>query len=329
MLFTPFRKLEEHKQGFESYQEAFSALVYSDGISAQVKIIANNIQDIHNSIRVTMPENMLSDVTSLIEEELDEDAQNNETSAQEQMAQLMAAIATTLAETNLDNDLAQPATNITPNFLNSTENVPSMVLEDRRSTHDESVNNADTLCYEMIPPSRDGRTRTTTENHYGAQLNKITVTGLNTLVYRTLVVPENENRINQTSNATGSVDSIIQWCKNDNLDRNQQVAVEIMVATYVLTFHENAEGDEVLQETEGLKRLARQCPNTNERLRMFITGPAGAGKCKWKTLHSRDAAQCASRIAHCAFRIACIFCFLTKLNFSQNSGNVVGILQSI
>jgi hypothetical protein len=108
-----------------------------------------------------------------------------------------------------------------------------------------------------------------------------TVSELNTLVYRTLLVPEDGNKHNQTSNATGSVASIIEWCTNDKLDTNQQIAVEIMVATYILTFYEDANAGEVLRyEKEALERLARQRANTNETLRMFITGPAGAGKCK-------------------------------------------------
>ena len=108
-----------------------------------------------------------------------------------------------------------------------------------------------------------------------------TVSELNTLVYRTLLVPEDGNLHNQTSNATGSVASIIEWCTNDKLDTNQQSAVEIMVATYILTFYEDASaGEAILQEKNALERLARRSANANETLPMFITGPAGAGKCK-------------------------------------------------
>ena len=118
------------------------------------------------------------------------------------------------------------------------------------------------------------------ENHVPCRF-VTTVSELNTLVYRSLLVPEDSNLHNQTSNATGSVASIIEWCKNDRLDTNQQIAVEIIVATYILTFYEDANaGEAILHEKEGLSRLARQRPNTNEILRMFITGPAGAGKCK-------------------------------------------------
>ena len=85
---------------------------------------------------------------------------------------------------------------------------------------------------------------------------------------------------NQVSNATGSKKSIVQWGRNDGLDVNQQIAFEILVATYVLTFHEDATGNGMVRNNSLLKKLARQRSCKNERLRMFITGPAGAGKCE-------------------------------------------------
>ena len=105
---------------------------------------------------------------------------------------------------------------------------------------------------------------------------------LNTLLISQLADRENQNRTNKTANATGTVQSIVHWCKNDRLDKNQQIAVEIMVVTYVLTFYENTPEDiELPTESENLRKLARERPDTDEKLRMFITGPAGAGKCKF------------------------------------------------
>ena len=92
--------------------------------------------------------------------------------------------------------------------------------------------------------------------------------------------PENQHQTNKTDNATGSVHSIIPWCQNDRLDTNQQIAVEIMASTYVLTFFSDAEYDTIPSEREqDLRKLSRERGNTDEKLRMFITGPAGAGKC--------------------------------------------------
>jgi hypothetical protein len=275
MLFIPFRVLQDLKQGFDMFQEALQSLISMNQISDDVNRYANNIQDIHNSIRVSMPTNMLSDATYMDDEDMD-DIPRNLCSTEEQEAHLLASIASTLAETtNMHSPLSRVATNVSPVFLSYMGNVPMMAFETIGAMHVVTPN---VVVYETMDlPSR-------TEKDPAILLpNRFvsTVSELNTLVYRTLLAPEAGNRQNQTSNATGSVASIIEWCTNDKLDTNQQIAVEIMVATYLLTFYEDATAGEVLlYEKEALQRLARQRANTNETLRMFITGPAGAGKCK-------------------------------------------------
>ena len=93
-----------------------------------------------------------------------------------------------------------------------------------------------------------------------------------------------------TSDACGSWESIVNWGRLAGLDAEQQVAFEILEATYVLTFYEEANNNFVdgsqagLKENERrLKQLARRRPETEVPLRMFVTGPAGAGKCKEQT----------------------------------------------
>jgi hypothetical protein len=278
MLFKPFRQLQELKQGMDTFQASFKCLVSMEQIPDDVKTFANNIQDIHNSIRVSMPTNMLSDITHVDEDDID-DVPNNLCTTAEQEAHLLATIASTLAETaHIPNFLASTATNVTPQFLSTTENVPMMKL-DRIGAMQVVDPNAVVFENMDVPSTAESEPAMYVPSRFVT-----TVSELNTLVYRTLIVQEDGNIHNKTSNATGSVASIIEWCKNDNLDTNQQIAVEIMVATYILTFYEDAkEGAFTLQEMEALKRLARQRANTNETLRMFITGPAGAGKCKYET----------------------------------------------
>jgi hypothetical protein len=277
ILFIPFRVLQDLKQGLDTFQEALQSLISLNQITDDVMRFANNIQDIHNSIRVSMPTNMLSDATYMDDEDI-EDMPTNLGSTDEQEAHLLATIASTLAETaNIPNPLLSVATNVSPVFLRYMENVPMMVFERMDAMH---VVNPNALVYETIAlPSTIG---TEPEIHVPNRFVS-TVSELNTLVYRTLLVPDDGNLHNQTFNATGSVASIIEWCTNDKLDSNQQIAVEIMVATYILTFYEDANAGEVLlREKEALQRLARQSAYTNETLRMFITGPAGAGKCEWE-----------------------------------------------
>ena len=83
-------------------------------------------------------------------------------------------------------------------------------------------------------------------------------------------------------NVDGSYKSIIQFGKNEGLDEQQQIAFQIMTAAYVLTFYDEATdreliNDEFTRNINGLKLLSRQRGDTPSRL--FVTGPAGAGKC--------------------------------------------------
>ena len=273
ILFIPFRDLKDLKKDFDSFQEAFASLVVSGHLTEEVTRFANNIQDLHNSIRVTLPKNMLTLTTHSEEEESDETVHNRKTN-EEQEAQFLANIATILAQTeNPTNDSPISVTNITPLFIKNVANVTptfAKVGATAVMTTDKAVYEFTKLGYKKPKDPSD------------AYVNpfRTTVIALNTLVLNALVVPENEFPTNQTDDATGSVASILAWCKNDRLDKNQQIAVEIMVATYILTFYENAEGEDVLDQLEGLQQLARRKPNNPETLRMFITGPAGAGKCK-------------------------------------------------
>ena len=72
------------------------------------------------------------------------------------------------------------------------------------------------------------------------------------------------------------------------LDTEQQTAFEILVATYVLTFYEDAKNsagndmEQFLLQKEELYVLTRQGKYFGKPLRMFVTGPAGAGKCKFR-----------------------------------------------
>jgi hypothetical protein len=89
------------------------------------------------------------------------------------------------------------------------------------------------------------------------------------------------------ANACGSWQSVVKWGQRAGLDAEQQVAFEILAATYVLTFYDEAEHNmadgtiaEFMENKARLMQLARRNPARKEPLRMFVTGPAGAGKCK-------------------------------------------------
>jgi hypothetical protein len=91
--------------------------------------------------------------------------------------------------------------------------------------------------------------------------------------------------------AKGDWYSIAMWGKawENGLDPEQQVAFEILTATYVLSFFEDPldtclDNALIEKNKESLYRLARRDKrpsNMEERpLVLFVTGPAGSGKCK-------------------------------------------------
>ena len=119
---------------------------------------------------------------------------------------------------------------------------------------------------------------------------------LNSLTMSCLLHQGNEDKPKiERINCNGSWDSIVAFGRlfgPDGLDSEQQTAFEILAAIYVLTFHDDARENivDVLEKSnyeknkEKLEKLARtQLRYTvckDEPLRMFVTGPAGAGKCE-------------------------------------------------
>ena len=86
--------------------------------------------------------------------------------------------------------------------------------------------------------------------------------------------------------------AVVAFGRLAGLDGGQQTAFEILAATYVLTFYDEAndnldekeDQDASTERSKKLQTLARRQSThailPNEPLRMFVTGPAGAGKCK-------------------------------------------------
>jgi hypothetical protein len=93
-------------------------------------------------------------------------------------------------------------------------------------------------------------------------------------------------------NGNGTWQSIQRRGENEVLDDDQQTAFEILAATYVLTFSDEAIIDTTNLETsnafdvwvKGLLQLARKREDIEKPLCMLIAGPAGAGKCKERQL---------------------------------------------
>jgi hypothetical protein len=107
-------------------------------------------------------------------------------------------------------------------------------------------------------------------------------------ITRTQANEGNDNVEKEIIYANGTWQSIPKWGENEGLGDDQQMAFEILAATYVLTFSDEAIIDDMNSETsnvfdkrvKGLMQLARKDKDIEIPLCMFITGPAGAGKCK-------------------------------------------------
>ena len=274
ILFIPFRKLEDLKGNSETYQDAFRILEKSGGIPRKVISYANNIQDIHNSINVKLPQNMLSSSTCADDGTIDDEDEHQHRETVEANEQMMEMIANVLAQTdNGPETVATMPKIVSPILSRSKADDPKIKF----SRNPIQLSKSETIVYEISDAISEGTKKKAKEpqNIFSAKIST-----LNKLIMRQLVDPENQHQTNKTDNATGSVHSIIRWCQNDRLDTNQQIAVEIMASTYVLTFFSDAEYDTIPSEREqDLRKLSRERGNTDEKLRMFITGPAGAGKC--------------------------------------------------
>jgi hypothetical protein len=110
------------------------------------------------------------------------------------------------------------------------------------------------------------------------------VFALNSLSLDSLLCGAETTQAKKAVNATGTWQSITLWGVNAGLDAEQQCAFEILASVYVLTFYNEVKSgeqdDEFLDRRMKLCKLARKDETTNDPLRMFVTGPAGAGKCK-------------------------------------------------
>ena len=221
-----------------------------------------------------MPMNILKAQTEMDEEPETILQRSKETAETE--AQLIATIAETYAATGQDQEsLPQTAQDITPSFLGVPGSIPKLAFDPTDSTFEP---------YRIVcesPQLENELQQVVTQVQFPSRF-VTSVTALNSLVYQTLLDEGNSDNPNPTANATGTMESILQWAANDKLDANQQTAFEILAATYVLTFHEDATGTEELLQTAKLKKMARRKVNCSRKLCMFLTGPAGAGKCKYR-----------------------------------------------
>jgi hypothetical protein len=282
LLFVPFRSRDDLQPDGGFYQNALQK-AYEDGrITNDMIEIAENIQTIHNSLASRIPENSLSADTKLTEtgafENANGDDDNDDDDDYEDLLASIGELFLTLKDgdgLNADSECLdiqfgdkqmEPSASLSTTEL---ENVIEFIhLEDNQGDIQQQQYATERFC-------------STTDN-------------LNTLALRTRITRTQANEaIHATEKeiviANGTWQSISRWGENEGLDGDQQTAFEILAAVYVLSFYDEAiveatnsvTYEEFVERKKGLCQLARRDTNSEKPLCMFITGPAGAGKCKF------------------------------------------------
>ena len=273
ILFVPFRTKED-LQIDGCYQKGLQK-AHADGkITEEMIEIAENIQTIHNSLASGIPENTLSAETCLVEAgDFENNDDDDDTDNYDELMATMGELFGSLAN---GEGLKEDSKTVDIQYGNKQmegTTVPTTALEDviEISQHPEIYGNP-------------------YQTEYAAERFESTKTKLNTLAMQTTISRSqaDDNTEKTIINANGTWQSISKWGENEGLDGEQQTAFEILAARYVLSFYEEAISDTTNSETitafvdnkHKLYQLTRRKSEDNTPLCMFITGPAGAGKCK-------------------------------------------------
>jgi hypothetical protein len=270
-----------------SYQRKFQTAYREHLFSAKMIAIANNIQAIQNSIESGIPENSLSSRTILSEKD---DVEVNGDDAEMGYEDLLSSIGDMFDEpggVRLESD----ATSLNPSFGSKESQGKRFIAEDSDEEARElfSVIQRDTTDQGIV------NTEEGEENPSPVRF-KTATSELNSLLMQQQIIRQQEETPGvlpadevKAPDACGSWQSIVNWAQISGLDPEQQVAFEVLAATYVLTFYdeasENSADETQFRENKArLFQLARKNPTTESPLRMFVTGPAGSGKCKEETI---------------------------------------------
>jgi hypothetical protein len=284
IAFMPFRTGTDLKEN-GSYSAAFRTAHSAGAFSDEMIEIANNIQDIQNSIEAGMPENPLTTDTELLvaEECPPEVAPDTDES------ELQSAVGHLLAGSSGETVLTEDASVFNPGLS-------GIQLQGNEFVHSPAVTDGEAP--ERLPsvleyPEEAADMSIAPVQHLAHRFRTNT-SELNTLFMQQTIIEHRDAGSDSDAPATtttitanGTWESVVCWGKNSGLDREQQIAFETLAATYVLTFYEEADrsadnNEDAYQERmKPLRRLARRNLSKEKPLRLFVTGPAGAGKCKF------------------------------------------------
>jgi hypothetical protein len=283
ILFLPFRNknnlLEEN-----SYLKAFQKAYNEKRFSAEMIAIAENIQTIHNSLNSAMVQDSLgTETVQDMRDDFEEIIENDEVCSEDWFQK----IGFLLTQSSHQPHLTEETKTINTKFVGKHFHQYQFDTETNLEIED-SIDFKNVI--ETISQPEEHKISIPVPNFCFCSNQDV----LNSLSIRQLITRNTEELLDGTTKTTkfiqanGTWQSIRAWGKHSQLDLEQQTAFEVLAATYVLSFYDDVTelttDHHFEQNKKKLEELARK--NIFERignsapLTMFITGPAGAGKCK-------------------------------------------------
>jgi hypothetical protein len=298
ILFYPYRSLDDLILN-DCHQDAFMAAMNTHAFTEDSLERMQNIVDLLNSIdSSTMPENGVTMVT----EDPDPPPEGaggsrNDDGAEDWMGEVAAFMAINEVETeklteearsfNIDRSSGFPTAGGESNEPLKTrlsECIPEVGTVFRKMVTEDS--DGAPPDEDMVAELQNGRSTTSKRALFTLFSTCHVVDGVISDGIGAGHAPHGV----QTVKAIGTAESIVAWGESKGLDAEQQIAFEIMAAHFVRSYvleaednladHEMDERAFIAKCLEDLNKLARREMMDGRALKMFITGPAGSGKCK-------------------------------------------------
>ena len=281
ILFRPFRTRSDLIATDGTYTAMLRMAYVNQEIDPAMMKVAENIQNIHNSLHSDMVQNPLKERTECTEDNGQDDIPSEHDEEDDNCLTDIMAMLSEATESDGEAPLTAESPTMDPQFTSFGPRNEGEVPLDIPFDLDDVIIGLHSVHEDA--PMVYGDVFSHTERF------RTPVTALNSLVLQCRCVDEGGNcdPSGPQVQATGTWQSIRQWGEIAGLDPEQKVAFEILSATYVLTFYNDAtyatendarKGFEA--NIIGLNVLGRHRSLDGRPLRMFITGPAGAGKCK-------------------------------------------------
>lgn len=278
MLFMPFR-MRSQLQKDESYSRRLQEAYANNDIDPESMMLANNIQNIRNSLDSTLMNNHFPEDT-FVEDLGEDDEENKEHNDTFDVEAILKQVGQLVMPPSYKEKISEEARAFDPYYSRSKNHGPVSIEYDVENLPNVFENPIDVPRVAQANRIDKKRKRFCASHE---ELNRLVIQNCmdtKVAVNSTTRMFEKELELD----ATGSWTSILVWGKSRKLDPEQMVAFEVLASTFVLDFIEEAEFPELQsisskENTNALRKLARM-DRRPERvpLVMFITGPAGAGK---------------------------------------------------